>query len=127
VKPLALAAARSRTGARVLLATFASIALLADAMFAANALAATGDKAAGRRKAVQCQACHGLDGMSKLPNAPNIAGQPEAYLVKSLDEFRKGVRKNDMMSLVAPNLSDQDIADLAAYYAAIEVTVKAPQ
>ena len=88
--------------------------------------AAAGDPAAGRQKALQCQACHGLDGLSKLPEAPNLAGQVEPYLVKSLTDYRDGGRKNEMMSVVAPNLTDDDIADLAAYYASIEVTVATP-
>jgi cytochrome c553 len=70
---------------------------------------------------------HGLDGLSKLPEAPHLAGQPEQYLVKSLNEYRSGARKNDMMSLVAPALSDQDVADLAAYYAAIEISATPPK
>ena len=86
-----------------------------------------GDIAAGRRKALQCQACHGLDGISKLPEAPHIAGQPERYLVKSLEEYRSGARKNDLMTLVVQNLGDQDIADLAAYYAAIEISATPPK
>jgi cytochrome c553 len=93
-------------------------------LFVTNAAHAAGDAAAGKRKALQCQTCHGLDGLSKLPEAPNLAGQPQPYLVKSLDEYRKGVRKNEMMSVVAPALSDQDIADLAAFYASIEISVK---
>ena len=92
---------------------------------ACGAASAAGDAAAGKKKALQCQTCHGLDGLSKLPEAPNLAGQPVTYLAKSLDEYRKGVRKNDMMSIVAPALSDQDIADLAAYYSSIEISVKA--
>jgi cytochrome c553 len=88
--------------------------------------AAAGDAKAGRQKALQCQACHGLDGMAKLPEAPNLAGQSEAYLVKSLKDFRSGARRNDMMSLVIANLKDADIADLAAYYAAIPITVGTP-
>jgi cytochrome c553 len=88
---------------------------------------AAGNVAAGRQKAMACQTCHGLDGLSKLPDAPNIAGSPEGYLVKSLNAFRKGERKNDMMSIVVQPLSDQDVADLAAYYAAIEVTAKTPR
>ena len=88
---------------------------------------AAGNVAAGRQKALACQTCHGLDGLSKLPDAPNIAGSPEGYLAKSLNAFRKGERKNDMMSIVAQPLSDQDVADLAAYYAAIEVTVRLPK
>jgi cytochrome c553 len=83
---------------------------------------AAGDAAAGRRKAVQCQTCHGLDGLSKIPEAPNLAGQPELYLVKSLNDFRQGVRKNEMMSIVSQALSDAGVADLAAYYAAIEIS-----
>ncbi len=88
---------------------------------------AAGDIAAGKRKALQCQTCHGLDGLSKIPEAPNIAGNPEPYLIRSLNDFRKGTRKNEMMSIVAQQLSDADVADLAAYYAAIELTAKVPQ
>jgi cytochrome c553 len=92
-------------------------------MVATTALAA-GDAAAGRRKAVACQTCHGLDGLSKIPDAPNLAGQPEPYLVKAIDDFRQGTRRNDMMSLVVERLQDQDVADLAAYYASIEISVR---
>ena len=105
----------------------ALLVVLAVLPFAAPTPAEAGDVAAGRRKAVACQACHGLDGLSKLPEAPHLAGQPEGYLVKSLDEYRSGARKHDMMTLVAKNLSDQDIADLAAYYAAIEISVTPPK
>ena len=100
---------------------------LAVLAFAASASAEAGDAAAGRRKATQCQACHGLDGLSKLPEAPHLAGQPERYLVKSLDEYRSGARTNEMMSIVAKMLSDQDVADLAAYYAAIEISATPPK
>ena len=103
----------------ILAALLVGIASLAPAASAADA-------AAGRRKAVQCQACHGLDGLSKLPEAPNLAGQPEEYLVKSLNDYRTGERKNEMMSIVAPALSDADVADLAAYYASIRISVEAP-
>jgi cytochrome c553 len=104
-------------------------AVIANALllFATSVALAAGNVAAGRQKALQCQTCHGLDGLSKIPDAPNIAGSPEGYLVKSLNAFRKGERKNDMMSIVAQQLGDQDVADLAAYYAAIEVTVKPPK
>jgi cytochrome c553 len=85
-----------------------------------------GDAAAGRQKALQCQACHGLDGQSKLPEAPNLSGQIEPYLVKALTDYKTGARQNDMMSLIAQPLTEDDIADLAAYYAAIAITVKPP-
>ena len=87
---------------------------------------AAGNATAGRQKALMCQTCHGLDGKAKIPEAPNLAGQSEVYLVKALNDYRAGARKNDMMSLVAPTLKDNDIEDLAAYYSAIEVTVGPP-
>ena len=82
-----------------------------------------GDVKAGSAKAMMCQACHGLDGLSKTPDAPNIAGQIEPYLVAQLQAFKTGLRKNDAMSVVTPPLSDQDIEDLAAYFSAIEIKI----
>jgi cytochrome c553 len=82
-----------------------------------------GDVKAGSAKAMMCQACHGLDGLSKTPDAPNIAGQIDPYLVTQLQAFKSGVRKNDAMSVVTPSLSVQDIENLAAYYSAIEISV----
>ncbi len=95
--------------------------------FHAATAVAQGDAAAGRKKALQCQTCHGLDGMAKLPDAPNLAGQNPVYLVKALQDFRSGARRNDMMSLVAAKLSDADIDDLAAYYGSIRITVEPPK
>jgi cytochrome c553 len=85
------------------------------------------DAAAGRQKALQCQACHGLDGLAKIPGAPHIAGQVKEYLIKSMTDYKTGARKNEMMSLVMPQVSAKDIEDLAAYYAAIECAVRASQ
>jgi cytochrome c553 len=93
---------------------------------AASPAAAAGDAKAGRQKAVKCMACHGLDGQAKLPDSPNLAGQNPIYLAKALQDYRSGARKNEMMSVIAKPLADQDIADLAAYYAAIPITVGAP-
>ena len=90
------------------------------------ASAQAADARAGRQKIVVCQACHGLDGLSKNPEAPNLAGQIEGYLVKALTEYRSGERKNETMNIVAKELSDQDMADVAAYYAAIQVDVLPP-
>jgi cytochrome c553 len=104
----------------------AAAVLVALGIIALAAPAEAGDAAAGRRKAVQCQTCHGLDGLSKLPDAPHLSGQPEFYLVKTMKDYRTGARKHDMMTLVVKDLTDQDIADLAAYYAAIEISVKPP-
>ena len=96
-------------------------------MAALEGPARAGDVKLGLALAEKCQTCHGLDGISKIPEAPNIAGQVENYLVKQITAFKSGERKNEMMSVVAPDLSDADIENLAAYYAAIEITVgKAP-
>jgi cytochrome c553 len=81
--------------------------------------------AAGRRKAVACQACHGMDGIAKLPDAPHLAGQPAPYLVRALRAYRSGERRNEVMSVAAKPLSDEDIRDLSAYYSAIQIEVKA--
>ena len=58
-------------------------------------------------KLTTCQACHGLDGLSKTPDALNIAGQTEPYLVAQLQAYKSGLRKNDAMSVVTPPLSDR--------------------
>lgn len=88
---------------------------------------AAGDPAAGRQKAGACRACHGIDGLSRRPDAPHIAGQTVLYMEEQLRAFRSGRREHAVMSVVAANLSDADIADLAAWYASIEVTVRVPE
>jgi cytochrome c553 len=98
---------------------FASVCLLV----ASGSLCSAGDVKAGRAKALMCQACHGLDGLSKVPDAPNIAGQTEPYMVAQLQAYKSGARKNDAMSVVAPPLSDADIEDLATYFSAIEISI----
>ncbi len=89
---------------------------------------AGGDVKAGaqRIKALQCQTCHGQDGISKLPGAPNLAGQSQDYMIASLGAYKSGERKNDIMNTIAQSLKDADIADVTAYYAAISITVKVP-
>jgi cytochrome c553 len=81
------------------------------------------DVATGRAKALMCQTCHGTDGLSKVPDAPNIAGQTESYLAAQLQAFRAGTRKSETMNVVTSTLSDADIANLAAYFSAIEIKV----
>lgn len=85
--------------------------------------ASAGDAKAGRAKAQMCQACHGTDGLSQVPDAPNIAGQVEGYLVTQLRAFKSGTRKSEAMTLVASTLSDRDIENLAAYFSSIEIKV----
>ena len=86
-------------------------------------LCAAGDINAGRAKAPMCQACHGIDGLSTVPDAPNIAGQTEPYMVIQLQAFKSGARKHEAMSLIAAALSDKDIEDFAAYFSAIEIKI----
>jgi cytochrome c553 len=74
----------------------------------------------------QCSTCHGVNGMSMLPNAPHLAGQPQIYLVEQLKAYRSGKRSNEVMSVIAKPLSDADIDALAAWYAAIKFEVKSP-
>ena len=83
-------------------------------------LPADGTPAEGEEKAKVCEACHGLDGTSIAPNYPNLAVQHESYLVKALADYRAGRRANPIMAPMAANLSDQDIEDLAAWYASQE-------
>ncbi|MDH3476352.1 MAG: cytochrome c [Rhodospirillales bacterium] len=108
--------------------TAASLGLAAAfAMIAPGPAAAAGDPAAGREKAVACRPCHGLDGLSRQPDAPSIAGQVELYLGQQLADYRSGKRQHPVMGVIAGGLSDQDIADLAAWYAAIKVTAEPPE
>ena len=74
------------------------------------------DVAAGHAAARQCMGCHGQNGIAVTPDAPNLAGQNEAYLAAQLTAFHSGQRQNETMSIVAKPLTDAQIANLAAYY-----------
>lgn len=78
---------------------------------------AAGDAAAGKGKTVVCGACHGADGNSPAAMFPKLAGQNEAYLVKQLNDIKSGTRSVIEMTGLLDAMSDQDIADIAAYYA----------
>ncbi len=98
--------------------------LLIALLGAANPLYAAGDIEAGKAKSATCVACHGVDGQSKMPVipgmvVPNIGGQYADYLVKSLKDYRSGERVNASMAGMIAGLTDQDIEDLAAYYASL--------
>ncbi|MGD9592399.1 MAG: cytochrome c [Candidatus Berkiella sp.] len=85
-----------------------------------------GSPEAGKDKTQTCVACHGTDGNSTVPNWPKIAGQHELYLVKELKDFRageKGPRYEASMYGMVANLTDQDIADLASFYASQKQTM----
>lgn len=88
----------------------------------APAEALAGDPEAGKALAGQCRTCHGIDGYAKIPIAPHIGGEPAGYLMRQLTDFREGRRAHEMMTVVAAGLTDQQIADLAAWYASRQVT-----
>lgn len=72
---------------------------------------------AEKLKLDSCVGCHGLDGRSRDPDIPNLAGQKERYLAKALRDFRLGNREQLMMNFVAKDMTDEDIENYAAYYA----------
>ncbi|WP_166364615.1 c-type cytochrome [Pseudomonas akapageensis] len=86
---------------------------------------AAGDAAAGQAKAAVCGACHGPDGNSAAPNFPKLAGQGERYLTKQLHDIKAGKRTVLEMTGLLTNLSDQDLADIAAYFASQKGSVGA--
>lgn len=77
-----------------------------------------GRAAAGKEKIAVCTACHGQAGIAPAPNWPNLAGQHQDYLVHAIKQYRSGARQDAVMAGLVVNLSDRDIADIAAYYAA---------
>lgn len=95
-------------------------ALLTGLLFtAAGAGAIEGDPTRGQPIATSvCAACHGLDGNSPVPLNPNLAGQHPEYLYKQLRDYKSGERKNPIMSGMAAPLSDEDMRNVAAYFAA---------
>lgn len=99
--------------------TVAGVFALAAAL---PALSAAGDVDAGKAKAAVCAACHGQNGMAAIPMYPNLAGQNETYLVNALKAYRSKERNGGnavIMQAQAAALSDDDIANLAAYYASL--------
>ncbi|NWA03979.1 c-type cytochrome [Pseudomonas gingeri] len=86
---------------------------------------AAGDAAAGQAKTAVCGACHGPDGNSLAPNFPKLAGQGERYLDKQMHDIKSGKRTVLEMTGLLTNLSDQDIADIAAYFSSQKGSVGA--
>ncbi len=77
------------------------------------------DANAGKEKSGACSACHGPTGVSASPMFPNIAGQNDAYIIKQLKDFKSGSRTDAMMAPMAANLTDADMADLAAHFSSL--------
>lgn len=108
-----------RTRLPLLAASVVLAALLVGVAAVAIGAEPTGSKTDGATKAAVCAACHGPKGISINPLWPSLAGQQEAYLAKQIKEFRDGVRVEATMQPFVANLTDQDVADLAAYYASL--------
>ncbi|WP_018233361.1 c-type cytochrome [Thioalkalivibrio thiocyanodenitrificans] len=98
--------------------TYALIALAALGLsMSAPLLADAGDPNRGQELSGACAACHGADGNSVNPEWPKLAGQGEAYLYKQLSDYKQGRRQDPLMAGQVANLSEQDMRDLAAYFA----------
>lgn len=95
----------------------------AVAALMSTSVMAAGDPAAGKAKSATCAGCHGMDGKAMVPTYPNLAGQNAAYLEGALKAYKSQERKGYQAALMygmSAGLSDQDIADLAAYYASLK-------
>lgn len=103
------------------LALLASACCLSIATLPVHA-AGPGDAAAGREKKSMCAGCHGIAGyrtvFPEVYSVPKLGGQHAGYIVKALQAYKSGQRTHATMRAIAAGLSDQDMADLAAYYAA---------
>ena len=97
----------------------------AGALAAAPAHAA--DAANGRTLARACSVCHGKLGLASDPEVPHLAGQSALYVRKALEDYRSGARHDRRMTIMAEPLTDEAIADLAAWYESIEVSATAPE
>ncbi len=98
--------------------------ILASAMvLTTSSLGLAGDIDTGRQRAAQCASCHGINGRSPVPNYPNLAGQSALYLQYALKLYRDEQRTGGLAGLMhvqAAQLSDDDIANLATYYASLK-------
>jgi cytochrome c553 len=99
-----------------LILTAAAVIFASSTMLMANA-AIAGDAAAGKAKSAACGGCHGFDGNSPIPTYPKLAGQNEAYITKQVKDFKANTtRQNPIMFGMVAALSDQDAADIGAYF-----------
>ena len=96
------------------------LSLFTVVFFVSASTQAAGDAAAGKAKAGLCAACHGPEGISSTDIWPNLKGQKYGYLVKQIKAFRDGSRKDPSMQPMVANLSDEDIANIAAYFSSMK-------
>ena len=100
--------------------------VMAGVMWLAVPLARASDISAGQKRAQPCTVCHGPLGLSVTPDAPHLAGQPALYTAAQLRAYRSGARKHEVMAVMAKALSDEDISQLAAWFASLRVEVQQP-
>jgi cytochrome c553 len=98
--------------------------LFSGSLLAVAAQAQEGSAEAGKMKSATCAACHGVDGNSVTPDWPSLAGQHASYIIRQLKAFKNGDRVNVTMKPFADMLSDQDVADVAAYFSSQKPTPK---
>jgi len=89
------------------------------ALGVAGAALAGGDAAAGKAKAAGCAGCHGANGEGVGPNPP-LAGKAEGQFIQAMKDYKSGKRPNPVMKTFAGQVNDQDVANLAAYYASLK-------
>jgi len=99
-----------KTRSLLLLAVITSLPLMSYAV---------GDAAVGKVKSATCVACHGAEGVSPNDLWPNLAGQKQGYLIKQIKAFKDGSRSDPMMSPMAVLISDEDIANISAYFSGL--------
>jgi cytochrome c553 len=85
------------------------------------------DAKIGRQKVQACMVCHGQNGLSTQPDAPNLAGQPALYISTQLKAYRSGDRRHEMMAMMAQTLSDDDIQNVAAWFSSIRIEAHLPR
>jgi len=97
-----------------------TLSLIFSAAVAAQTPAPGGDAAKGEEKTRMCEGCHGIEGWRtaypEVYHVPKLGGQHAAYIVQALNEYKNGDRSHPSMRAIAASLTDQDIANLAAYY-----------
>jgi cytochrome c553 len=109
---------RKMSGACCRRASLLPLGLLAAAL---TAPAEAGDIAAGKTSAAGCVVCHGAFGVSQMPSAPHLAGQPAIYVAEQMKNYRSGKRSHEIMSVIAKPLSDTEIDNLAAWFESIRI------
>lgn len=96
---------------------------LSSLLFALSTVVSAADISAGKAKSIVCASCHGASGISAVPIYPNLKGQKELYFISSLKAYKSGRRQGGMAAIMKPQvaaLSDDDMVNLAAYYASLK-------